>query len=114
MDPSFNVSTAKFVLSGKLLKHEQGLLIRLIEAQRRTGGLRPLKPERYKEEPRKWYWEMQKQKNDISEPHPFCPYLRVQRTVSRLLLEGKKIPWVFREYGVHAEENIHETGNTIG
>ena len=73
-----------------------------------------MKPERYKEEPRKWYWEMRKKKNDISEPHPYCPYLGVQRSVSRLLTEGKKIPWVFREYGVYAEENIHENGYTIG
>ena len=26
-----------------------------------------------------------------------------------MLMEGRKIPWVFKEYGVHAEEDIYQT-----
>ena len=68
---------------------------------------KPIKPEAFKEEPRHWYWLMRKTVTEPGEPYPFQPLYGLQRTVSRMLMEGRKIPWVFKEYGVHAEEDIY-------
>ena len=51
---------------------------------------------------------MRKTVTEPGEPYPFQPLYGLQRTVSRLLVEGKKIPWAYKEYGVYAEENIYE------
>ena len=78
MRPGFEVSSKKANATRCTYSpFEQVLLEKLIAAQKWTGGMKPLKPHLFKEEPRKWWWEMRKAKNDPYEPYPFFTCWRV-------------------------------------
>ena len=127
MKHGFNVSNCR-LRDGKLNKLEQTILSKLIALQKQAGSKKqvdpktgkeelkwnPIKPEVFKEEPQRWHWLMHKQRNGPDEPYPFQPLPGVQRTVLRLLASGKKVPWLFKEYGIRADEELYKSGHKQG
>lgn len=112
-----NVDKVRLKSGSKLLNFEKALLKRLIKEQKdMRNDIKPIKPkdDQYREEPMKWHWEMRRKKTETEVPLPYGPLYGIQRQVMRLLAEGKKIPYNFRNYGERADESLYNQGHQIG